>query len=472
MKKAAVVTKQASGDAFDVAIIGGGAAGVLVALHLLKAPGLSLRIAMVEPRSKLGEGAAYSTAYPEHLLNVIAARMSVFDDDPDHFVRYLTVLHGETCADVGTAIAYSFARRLDFACYLRATLEEVSKETASSLHWLSDEAIDIEGAGPCAIKLRSGGAIQAQRVVLASGNFPRALPLPDDKIRGRPRIDSAWDYDAIRALDPGADICIIGSGLSMVDTVMSLNEVGHNGRITVMSRHGLMPLSHAAHGSQQGVVDDLLGLGLSARIRALRARAKTAMQAGDPWQWTMDRLRPHGQALWRSLSRVDQHRFLRHFARIWDIHRHRIAPIAATRIEALRQSGRLSVRAGRLISINSSGVRSEVHFSPKGGVSPEVLRVDRVINSTGVESNLRRMDSDLLQALQARRMVMSGPHGIGLATDDTGALIAADGSVQPGLFTLGASRIGLLWESIAIPELRRQAQDLSRHLLGRALRLR
>jgi len=64
-------------------------------------------------------------------------------------------------------------------------------------------------------------------------------------------------------------------------------------------------------------------------------------------------------------------------------------------------------------------------------------------------------------------MIRPGPHEIGYGCDDAGALLSVEGSVQSDLLTLGAARIGQCWESIAIPELRRQAEDISRHLLAR-----
>ncbi len=57
--------------------------------------------------------------------------------------------------------------------------------------------------------------------------------------------------------------------------------------------------------------------------------------------------------------------------------------------------------------------------------------------------------------------------GLGLATDAGGALLDAEGRASEGLFTLGPPRRGDLWESTAIPEIRVQAQSLSRRLLER-----
>jgi len=453
-------------EPFDIAIIGGGAAGVLVAIHLLEASRGKIRLTLIEPRAMIGQGAAYSTQYPEHLLNVVAGRMSAFDAEPMHFTRYLDALVPEhPVVEEALPTARRFAQRREFGRYLQATLAARIDPTA--LH-CQDEAIDIAGTGPYAIALQSGRRISARAVVLALGNFPRSLPVPTAAIHGSPRIENAWDYAAVRRLDPDADLCIVGSGLSMVDAVISLAEVGHRGKITVLSRHGLMPLAHATAGSQDGHIDELLALNVRERMRTLRDHAATRSLAGEPWQWTMDRLRHHGQALWQSLDEAEQRRFLRHAVRIWDIHRHRIAPQIAARIEGMQRTGQLQSRAGHVLSISGDKAAAGVRFRARGRVGDiGEIQAQCVLNCTGVETRLPRMHSPLLQALASRGMIRPGPHEIGYGCDDAGALLSVEGSVQSDLLTLGAARIGQCWESIAIPELRRQAEDISRHLLAR-----
>ncbi|RWP02672.1 MAG: hypothetical protein EOQ99_22470 [Mesorhizobium sp.] len=76
-------------SARSVAIVGGGASGVLMPAHLLRSGNAGLEITIIEKRASLGRGLAHSTDLPEHVLNVRAANMSPFADDPDHFARWL-----------------------------------------------------------------------------------------------------------------------------------------------------------------------------------------------------------------------------------------------------------------------------------------------------------------------------------------------------------------------------------------------
>ena len=454
------------GDAlsFDVAILGGGASGILVAIHLLHGGDRPLRIAIVEPRGALAQGVAYSTELPEHLLNVISSRMSAFDDDPEHLIRFLSEAAGQDGADPQQNTRSRFIPRSLFSRYLRATFEHMPG--VENVQWVQDEAVDLEPGSRTRICLRSGAALEARCAVLALGNEPRAIPAPVSPGVVE-RITNAWDYAAVRGIDPDHDVCIIGSGLSMVDSVATLARNKHRGRITVLSRHGLLPLPHATPGSQEGDIGDLLAFGMRARLRTLRKRARAAMRAGQPWQWTMDALRHHGQSLWQASSDAECRRFLRHGARFWDIHRHRIAPQVAAQLDALRAAGQLAVRSGRLAGIDQRDGAILVRYRRRGERQDAALAAGHVINATGIETSLARSERPLLRALLARGVLQPGPFGLGIATHHEGSIIDGTGRVQPALMTLGSARIGELWESVAIPELRVQARQIAgalRHL--------
>lgn len=440
----------------DVAIVGGGAAGVLVATRLLADPACRLRIAIVEPAVELARGAAYATGQPAHLLNVTAGRMSAFAEDPGHFVRFLS--GGD--AGAADALSSSFAPRREYGRYLRETLHAQPRHPA--LQWLREQVTDIERRAGCnLLTLASGATLVARAVVLAVGNTPRRIPAA--RLHGAVRLADAWDYEGVAAIPADADVCIIGSGLSMVDAVLSLVHGGHRGRIRVLSRHGLMPLAHAGSGGADNApVDALLALGLRDRLRLVRAWTRAADAAGEPWQWVFDRLRPHGQALWRSLTHVEQQRFLRHLVRYWDIHRHRIAPQVAQALEALRAGDQLDVLAGRLQSVEAGGDGGiTVRYRPRHGDGECTIRADWLVNATGVETHIDLRPDTLMGALRMRGRVLPGPHGIGIASEEPGRVIDARGQPDPTLLVLGAMRIGTLWESLAIPELRGQAQALA-----------
>ncbi len=81
---------------------------------------------LVEKRPDVGRGIAYSTANPDHLLNVRAANMSAFPDDPGHFWNWLNArreaLGGlPTCPD-----PFRFVPRQVYGNYIRQPADAVT----------------------------------------------------------------------------------------------------------------------------------------------------------------------------------------------------------------------------------------------------------------------------------------------------------------------------------------------------------
>ena len=81
-----------------IAIVGGGATGVLAAAHFARrCDPAEAEIVVVDPSRELGRGLAYATDDPRHLLNVRVANMSAFADRPDHLYEWLRARRGEGC---------------------------------------------------------------------------------------------------------------------------------------------------------------------------------------------------------------------------------------------------------------------------------------------------------------------------------------------------------------------------------------
>ncbi|KRG68394.1 FAD/NAD(P)-binding protein [Pseudoxanthomonas dokdonensis] len=445
----------------DVVIVGGGAAGVLTATQLLRLASAPLRIVMVEPSAIIGNGVAYATAHAEHLLNVPVKGMSAFADAPDDFLDYLQA-SGQFDLPREQLAGQYVPRRL-YGGYLRDRLQRARDSSPASLDIVQASVIEAQPRdGHWQLLLQDGRSLQAGNMVLCVGNRPRPLPARGGDQLAAGHLLEAWQFDAIKRIPADAAVCIVGSGLSMVDSVLSLIDNGHAGEILVVSRHGLMPLAHVAASVPADIpLPALLAMGLRQRVRLLREAARGQAQ----WQTVLDALRPHVQALWQSLSFADQRRFLRHVVRQWDIHRHRIAPQVHAQLQQRVEGGQLRILRGRLDTVTPAGQRVRLCLRHRGQaqVAPDV---DVIINATGVEMRVQTMRNPLLSELLGTGLVAAGAHGVGIRTDAAGHAIDADGRTQANLFAIGSLRIGDLWESIAVPELRMQAQTVARTLLG------
>lgn len=449
----------------ELAIIGGGAAGVLVALQALRQAQAPLRIQLFEPASVLAEGIAYATPWTEHLLNVPAGKMSALPDQAEDFLDYL-VEDGAFPTLSRALLAAQYVPRRHYAEYLRTRLAQARATSAATLEVIEQPVIALDPTpGGQQLQLADGSQWHAAQVVLACGNSMRPLPVAGADALPPARGVEAWDYDGVRVLAGEHDLAIIGSGLSMADSVVALASAGHQGRIHVLSRHALLPLPHAHGEPAHFDPQPLLGMTLRQRMRALRGHVRDAAAQGIAWQAVMDRLRPLGQALWRSLDDADQRRFLRHVVRYWDVHRHRIAEPVHAQVAALERSGQLQRYRARLDTLLIQAGTLQIHARGHAGVLPP-LNVAAVINATGVETRAVAMRNPLIQHLLAQGHARPGPHGLGLDSTVDGAMLDAQGQPQPGLQLIGSLRIGTLWESLAIPELRTQAEQAARTALA------
>jgi hydroxyacylglutathione hydrolase len=260
-------------------------------------------------------------------------------------------------------------------------------------------------------------------------------------------------------LDPEATVALIGTGLTGVDVVLRLRELGHRGRIIAVSRHGIFPNRHDDYAplSQSAVPSDTPA-NCVAYVRALRA----AIRAGADWRAAVDSLRETTNELWLRLPIQEKKRFRRHLQHRWDVVRHRMAPPIADVIESELRNGALEIREGYLQSVDASSARA--HITVGDG---ESFCADRVINCTGPSMNYRRVPSTLLQNLFKRGLVTSGQFGAGFHCSQDGAVIDAGGCASEIIFNLGPGRLGDLLESIAIPEIRQQAVELASTLADR-----
>src|ERR1700691_6139816 len=149
----------------DIAIVGGGASGALVAAHLVRGASPPLHILVIERAGKVGEGIAYSTSSTCHLLNVPARSMSAFEDDPEHFVRWLAS-KGQPGAEE------SFAPRALYGRYLRDTLwaQGQIRTPSPTVETVYAGVVDLE-VGPHGpqLVLDNGHTVATRAVVLATG---------------------------------------------------------------------------------------------------------------------------------------------------------------------------------------------------------------------------------------------------------------------------------------------------------------
>jgi uncharacterized NAD(P)/FAD-binding protein YdhS len=313
-----------------------------------------------------------------------------------------------------------------------------------------------------------GSRAHADRVVLALGNLPPRDPAlasgswPVDPTR---YIADPWRAGALERRAPGT-VLLVGTGLTMVDIALELQQRTRRQRIVAVSRGGLFPHAHRLGGAapSQGVPIPDPTPSLTALLRFVRSAAVVAEVGGGDWRDAVNALRPVTSQLWAALPEPEQRRFVDRLARYWDVHRHRIAPDVAGAIDGLRESGQLTFASGRIRAVACSPDGVDVTLQTRGNARECELRVATVVNCTGPTGNVLAGGSRLLEALCAAGTARPHPLALGLDTCAGGVLLDAHGREHETLFAIGPLRRGELWETTAVPELRAQAHALAEHL--------
>lgn len=390
-------------NAKKIIIIGGGCSGVLTAIQLLLQTKKPIHIEIYDKNSNLGHGVAYATKYSEHLLNVISQNMSAVAEDKNHFLAWLQ-------ANNLDANPLGFMPRKIYAQYLQASLQQAitnASQYGATLKFINTEITDL-----------SSQQLADHHIVLAVGIFIQPDP---------------WQLD-LATIKRDASIAIVGSGLSMVDIILSLKVHDHTGPITVFAKNGSLPLAHdLASFNKKLNINWSTNTSVLNTLREFRHYLRTYTQQGYSWHSVIDSLRPYTQQIWQSWDETNKRRFLRHLRSKWNLHRHRIAPQISQQLQDLKKIGFFQLEHSKvnLTAINTSG------FSD-------------VINCSGLVADYTQANSALLRNLFSRGIIKPGILGMGFETN---------------LHLIGFPRHGKLWESVAVPELRQQAAEIADYIL-------
>jgi uncharacterized NAD(P)/FAD-binding protein YdhS/glyoxylase-like metal-dependent hydrolase (beta-lactamase superfamily II)/rhodanese-related sulfurtransferase len=444
-----------------VAIIGGGFTGATVAAQLLRTSGGSVSVFLIEKGARLGRGVAYGTECAEHLLNVRAKNMSAYADDPEHFLQWARLNHASAISPD------DYLPRPLYGRYIASLLQQEIEHHPGQLDPVEDEAVSVARVGGRAeIRLGSGRTLVADKVVIALGNFPPGDPrLPGRTPNSRRYVSNSWDASELGDVSRDKSVLLVGSGLTSVDVSISLRERGFRGTIHILSRRGLLPQTHRATAPWPPFWTEQCPSTVRGLLRLIRTQVEAAEKSGSGWRAVIDSLRPFTQEIWGSLTFTERRRFLRHVRSYWDVHRHRIAPAIGAGLASQIQDGQIKIHAGRITAYAEDSEGVDLTYRDRQSGQLQQLRVDRVINCTGPESDCRQVDNLLLTNLMQQKLARPDPLFLGLEVSPDGALMDAQGVASNLLYAIGPVRKGSLWETIAVPELRVQVSELSKLLL-------
>ena len=421
---------------FDLAVVGGGPAGLATVLAA-QALAPSWRVLWYRG-SRPGFIPAYTGLHPVHRLNVPVERMGLDAVQPVDFLDWLQTRHPEYGVRPG-----DFVPRAWFGNYLEARQAALCGPPALDTRTRDLRSL-ARANGHWRLIEAQGDETLARRVALClglpGGQAPVAAPAH--------WIADPWVW--WRALPEGPlplaaadEVLLVGSGLTAVDLALGLRARGFAGSIRAVSPRGRWSMPHAPTPplpveAVAALDADVASAGSARRLlRLLRDSA-----ARYPWRAVVDALRPATNRYWAALPLVEQARLLRHGFGPWNRHRHRMAPDVLATLEAdagLRlEPGRIDVDAGGRLWCRHAGTVAAID-------------ADLVLDCRGPAFRAALQGDGLLARLVQAGVLEAHPLGTGVRTPS-----------DPSLAVLGAARFGEAFETLAIPELRQQAIDTVR----------
>lgn len=462
--------RQPSGAAAQrtVAIVGAGASGSLLAAQLLRRGEPGTHVVLIERSGAFGPGVAYSSTSDAHRLNVAAAQMAPLPKDPQAFFRWSRSRVGATGPD-------DYLPRRVFGEYLVDLLDDCERRAAGvvTLERCADEVVALpeppDASARRRLILRSGRALDVDRVVLALGNSsPATPPGLAREVAGSPHfLADPWASGALAASRSDETVLLLGTGLTMVDVALELGVSG-GPVVYAISRSGLLPRVHQPSPAPAGPppLDPAAPPSLDQLVSVLTSEVVAADDRGEDWRPVIDSLRPISNEFWGALDPEERARFQREYARIWSVHRHRMAPQVGAAMNRLIEKGRLRVRPAMLQTARIRDGAVDVDLVAGRDKAPVRFRIDRIINCTGPVHDPDRIDAPLVQDLVRRGSVRSNVLGVGFDTDSVGTILDHDGRAVHGVYAIGPMRDGGLFETTAVPEIGQQARALATEITG------
>jgi len=468
-------------DMRTIAIVGAGFSGTLCTVNLLRLYAEAgnrnrLHISLIERHARAGRGLAYRTWDDNFVLNVPAGNMSALADDPTHFVRY--------CHGIDPAFnAGSFVSRRIYGDYLEATLEqEIADHPEIMVERVHGDVLfarrcETGPPGGWQIALADGRTIAARKVVLAFGHFAPQDPAPasaSDFYRSGAYIGNPWDFAALDHIDDDAPVLLLGAAHTAIDVLFRLTNRSESRKIYLVSRRGLSLQSHRSHPQSppiSGFPPFFARVEPTVRqyCRALRDTALKRMVDGGDWRDVINSLRPHTADIWQRLPLAERRRFLRQLVAYWDVHRHRLAPVAHLRLSQMIKSGQVETMAAYVVDYvvdsETQNGRVSVALRERGTGRIRHISVGKVVNCTGPNYDITIMDAPLIGQLRDEGYLQQDALKLGFEIDAHYRVIGRDGVAADDLLYLGPMLKARFWEAIAVPELRGHARRLAAHLI-------
>lgn len=478
-----------------IAVIGGGSVGVsflsqLVDMVIESKVSEKIEIMLFEPQEIVGPGYAYQADFDCNILNTNADTMAINYGDKGHFIRWLNAKRGvwENLYPGIDVHENSYLPRGLFGLYVNSiyqdTLEKCKQERIffKRIQDIATDIVIINKNEFCIDTEYSGGFI-CNRVVLSIGNIPSNNFKEMHAITGY--FNNPYPCSAItNAIEKNDSVCIIGTNLSAIDTVLSLRESGHKGAIICASRNGRFPSvrgklnkPHKLKKLTKNNIDEMINknngtlrmndvirllveeyeLKTGVRINIheilnsdtgiynyLLTEIKLSISNERFWQSIIYATNDVIDYVWHKLSIQEKTLFNKFFRSKWMSYRVSFPLENALKIQAQLRDGQLNVFDGmQNISYDNTDKIFHIEMHSRKTGLKTVIYSNIVVNATSYSLDVINTNNKLVQNLLSRKIAKAHEFGGFVVDYSNGCLINQNGVINQKITALGSLTTGV-----------------------------
>lgn len=256
-----------------IGVVGGGSSAVALLDAMAQLPDVQPgELIVFEPSAQLWRGRPYQADIDNVRVNAVPSDMSIRARDCAHLQDWISsrsLITGPYPAYCDPLSGGQFIPRAVFGDYLEQSARSAMRSLMDRgwvVRVVRERVRSAESsAGGLHLWTERDARFLVHHVVLC---FGAGRPADPYSLAGTAGF-VADPYPTVRALadlEPDADVAVLGAGLTAVDVVLALEALGHRGRISLLSRRGVLP------GVRQRPVHYRLRHFTPARFRAIAAR--------------------------------------------------------------------------------------------------------------------------------------------------------------------------------------------------------
>lgn len=461
-------------------IVGFGFSGLCTLFALVTKAKVPFRVYVFDVASAVGKGVAFATEDPKHLLNVRASQMGAMAENPNDFYEWLCDNEKfwrpiDPYFQSLQVLADSFLPRKLYGIYLEQvflSICKMAKDKNIDLIFMGKKALDASCSplGEIRLIVEGGGCVLLDKLIIATG-VPTSKKFPFESsflINNDRYISDIWSdkerFFSLSSSKEKGSIVIIGTGLTMIDAVTTLQSNQYQGKIIAISTKGLLPEYHLKEASFAISSDYTLNLPskLLLLFKKLKKDVQSAISSKSDFRPYIDAIRPLEVGLWKQFTGKEKQLFLKYLFGVWNKYRHRMSFESFVLLKQLQERNILQILPGSIQSVDPYYDKLIVHYEERQSKKIVSIKASYVIKCCGPQYDITKQDSLFIHNLHSKGLVDFDQLDLGLALTQEGAI---QGKAHNKIYALGSLLFGELFETTAVPEIRNQASAIAEKIL-------